>query len=120
MNERNWNDVSMPTDAELSTIPIPSDDAVRTVARNVRSLTVDDERVSVNTHGLIRPAGAVLHSLLFDPDPFHPEIVNGKIVFTVTKPLDIEDHGDACIRATVKGDADTHKVESVNVTAELA
>lgn len=119
MNERNWNGASMPTDAELSTLPIP-DGGIRSVARNVRSLGVDDERVSVNTHGLVRPAGAVLHSLLFDPDPFLPEIVNGEIVFTVTKPLDVEGHGDASIRATVKGDAETHEVESVNVAAELA
>jgi len=42
------------------------------------------------------------------------------IVFTVTKPLHVEGHGDACSRATVKGDAKTHEIESVNVVAELA
>ena len=113
-----WKTERAPEFENMSTIPIPSDDVVRDVAQAARSLDVEDSRVEVNTRGLVPPS-IVLDQLLFDVDPNpRPEIVGGEIVFTVTEPLDVEGYErDGFIRVKVEADVDTHRIESVDVSA---
>ena len=119
MTGRNWQDATVPTDADPTTIPIPTDDVIRDVASNARSLAVGGDRISVNTRGLIGPTWATLHTLLFNPDPTRPEIVDGQIVFTVVEPFHVENRSEGFMRARVKANADTHAVESVELSAGL-
>ena len=120
MTGRNWQDTTVPTDADPTTIPIPSDEAVHEVAGNARCLDIDDERVTAETHGLVPPSVA-LHDLLFNPDPFHPEIIEGTIVVYLAELLHVEGReSNGSMRATVRADAETHKIESVELTAEVA
>lgn len=115
-----WQSSETPEYDEMTTIPIPSGDVVRNVAGNARSLDVEDDRVSVNTHGLA-PAEPVLHTLLFDVNPPHPQIINGKVVFTVAEPLDVEGRENDGIQSIrVKADERTHEVESVEIRAAIA
>ena len=119
MSGRNWQDATVPTDADPTTIPIPSDEAVHEVAGNARSLDIDDERVTAETHGLVPPSVA-LHDLLFNPDPTRPEIIEGTIVVYLAESLHVEGReADGAMRATIRADAETHKIESVELKAEL-
>ena len=115
-----WESDETPDFGSMTTIPIPSDEAVHEVAGNARCLDIDDERVTAETHGLAPPKVA-LHDLLFNPDPFHPEIIEGTIVVYLAETLHVEGRErDGVMRATIRADAETHEIESVDLTAEIA
>ncbi|MDB9233853.1 hypothetical protein [Halorubrum ezzemoulense] len=115
-----WQSDETPEYDEMSTIPIPSDGAVRDVVGNARCLDVDGERVTAITHGLVPPQIA-LDQLLFNPEPTRPEIIDGTIVVYLAEPLHVEGRDrDGVIRATVRADAETHEIESVELTAGIA
>ncbi|MDB2281131.1 hypothetical protein PM030_04515 [Halorubrum ezzemoulense] len=115
-----WNTGVSPDFGSLSTVPIPSDDAVRDVLGEARSLDSDADAVTANTHGLV-PPNVALHDLLFNPEPTRPEIISGTIVVYVAETLHVEGRDrQGVIRATVRADAETHEIESVELTAEIA
>lgn len=64
-----WADATIPTDAELTRIPKPSDVVVREIAERARSLDGDEDVVSWAIDGLVRPREALLDALLFPPSP---------------------------------------------------
>lgn len=107
-----------PPDFEnMSTVPIPDDGVVRAVAENARDIDVADERVTVNTQGLVPPL-PTLHTLLFNPDPSRPMQIDGTIRFTLAEPLDVEGREcDGFMWVDIETDADTHRVESVELAA---
>jgi hypothetical protein len=115
-----WNTDETPDFGNMTTIPIPSDSAVRDVLGEARSLDVDDERVTANTHGLVPPQIA-LDQLLFNPEPTRPEIIEGTIVVYLAETLHVEGRDrQGVMRATVRADVETHEIESVELTAEIA
>lgn len=121
MSGRNWIDATMPRDAELTTIPVPSDDVVRDVAGVARSLNLEDDRVTTSTHRLAPPS-IVLDQVLFnvETDPLHPMFINGSVVFTVAEPLEVEGReNDAVQWVRVKADESIHEVESVEIRAAI-
>ncbi|PHQ44486.1 hypothetical protein DJ68_18250 [Halorubrum sp. C3] len=116
-----WNsEERVPDFGSMSTVPIPSDSAVRDVAGNARCLDADADVVTANTHGLVPPQIA-LDQLLFNPEPTHPEIISGTIVVYLAETLHVEGRDrQGVIRATVRADVETHEIESVDLTAEIA
>lgn len=118
MSRESWADATVPADAEWSTIPIPDDADVRAVANRARSLSGDDPRVTVETHGLV-PVRPSLEALLFNANPDRPTIHDGTIRFTVSKELHVEGHGEGLYWVDVTADADTLNVESVTLGAAL-
>jgi hypothetical protein len=116
----NWQSDGTPEYDEINTISIPSEDAVRDVAGNARCLDIEDERVTAATHGLV-PPNVALHDLLFNPEPTRPEIIEGTIVVYLAETLHVEGRDrQGVMRATIRADAETHEIESVALTAELA
>ncbi|MDB2240018.1 hypothetical protein [Halorubrum ezzemoulense] len=115
-----WQSDETPEYDEMSTIPIPSDDAVQDVAGNARCLDIKDERVTAATHGLVPPQIA-LDQLLFNPEPTRPEIIEGTIVVYLAESLHVEGRDrQGIMRATIRADVETYEVESVDLTVELA
>ncbi|MDB2294361.1 hypothetical protein PN416_09840 [Halorubrum ezzemoulense] len=114
-----WADATVPTDAELTRIPKPSDLVVREIAERARSLDGDEEIVSWGVDGFVRPRGALLDALLFPPRPADAAIVDGDVVLTFWEPLEIEGHGESVVRCRIRADADTRSLESVSLWVEL-
>jgi hypothetical protein len=113
-----WESDETPDFGSMTTIPIPSEQAVRDVLGEARSLDVDADVVTTETHGLVPPSVA-LHDLLFNPKPTRPEIIEGTIVVYLAETLHVEGRDrQGVICATVRADAETHEVESVELTAE--
>ena len=115
-----WNTERTPDFGSMSTVPIPSDDAVRDVLGEARSLDSDADAVTANTHGLV-PPNVALHDLLFNPEPTRPEIIEGTIVIYLAETLHVEGRDrDGAMRATIRADVETHEIQSVELTAEIA
>lgn len=117
-----WNTDETPDFGNMSTIEIPSTDVVRDVAENARDVDIADSRVTVETHGLVPPS-IVLDQLLFDvpTDGLRPEVIDGEIIFTVAAPLDVEGReSKGTVRVRVRADDDTHRINSVDVVAQVA
>lgn len=114
-----WSDATVPTDAELTRIPKPSDVVVREIADRARSLDGDEQIVSWGVDGFVRPREALLDTLLFPPRPADAAIVDGDVVLTFCEPLEIEGHGGAFARGRIRADADTRSLQSVSVWVEL-
>ena len=116
-----WNSDEMPDFGNMTTIPIPLDEAIREVAGNARCLDVDDERVTAATHGLVPPQLA-LDQLLFNPEPLaRPEIIEETIVVYLAETLHVEGRDrQGVMRATVRADVETREIKSVELTAEIA
>ncbi|MDB2240947.1 hypothetical protein [Halorubrum ezzemoulense] len=116
----NWQNDGTPEYDEINTISIPSEDAVRDVTGNARCLDIENERVTAATQGLV-PPNVALHDLLFNPEPTRPEIIEGTIVVYLAETLHIEGRpDDGAMRATIRADVETHEIQSVELTAEIA
>lgn len=112
-----WETDETPEYNDMSTIPIPDDSVIRDIAGTVRGMGVEDRRVTVNTHGLV-PAKPAIDALLFNPQPTRPEIVDGTVVFSTVLPLHVEgSEHDAVMSVRVEADGDTHRIKSVELTA---
>lgn len=114
-----WADATIPTDAELTRIPKPSDVVVRQIADKARSLDGDEDILSWGVDGFVRPREALLDAVLFPPRPADAAIVDGDVVLTFCELLEIEGHRESVARCRLRADADTRSLASVSIWVEL-
>ncbi|MUW14648.1 hypothetical protein GJ633_08185 [Halorubrum sp. CBA1125] len=106
---------------ELTTIDRPDMETIRGLAGTARSISPDDDRVSVNFGGLIPESQALTfkHQLLFNVQPCHRAVDGDDAVFSAVEPVEIKGVDLAFVCVRVRGDRETHRVSDVELSAEI-